>query len=329
MAITSQKQIAGGLYGMLVGDAVGVPYEFNPPSMLPARADLELIPPIDFPRSHRRVPPGTWSDDGALALCLLDSLLVCERLDLRDFAARMMRWEAEGYLAVDDLVFDIGNQTYRAIRALERGVAPELAGPADVYSNGNGALMRVLPLALWHKGSEGDLVQLAHRQCLPTHGHPLSQVCCALYCLTARYALNGLQLSDAWHAAEVLLDALYGANGAHAKALRHVLREKDEAPRTGSGYVVNSLWSAYEASLQPSFEAVIKEAIAFGNDTDTTACIAGGLAGIQFGVDGIPERWLAGLRGIELVAPLAHRLFKHLEHVQLEIELEALFGSTA
>lgn len=305
--MTDVNRLKGGLYGLLVGDAVGVPYEFTPPCEIPPRALIELVPPERFDRAHRRVKPGTWSDDGALALCLLDSLLEKNGLDLADLSRRFTDWAENGYLAIDGLVFDIGIQTNRAIERLRAGVAPEVAGPAEIDSNGNGSLMRVLPLALWHRGSEVELIELAHRQSLVTHGHPQSQVCCALYVLVARALLTGAEMEDAWLSAAGVLEDQYRKKKAHLSALEFVLAKKTSTPK-GSGYVVDSLWSAYTACKESTYENVIKAAIEFGNDTDTTACIAGGLAGIQFGFDAIPLRWMDALRGRELVKPLEKRL---------------------
>src|SRR5690606_22757865 len=114
------------------------------------------------------------SDDGALALCLLDSLIACGRLDAEDLGARFVRWLDEGYLAVDARVFDVGIATRAALAAIARGVRADQAGPAAERSNGNGGLMRVLPLALWHRGTDAELVRDAHLQTRVTHGHPRS-----------------------------------------------------------------------------------------------------------------------------------------------------------
>src|SRR3954471_2433749 len=103
-----RERLAGGIYGLLVGDALGVPYEFNRPEALPPLAELEMDPPPGFRRSHRGTPPGTWSDDGAHALCLLASLLEQDRLDVDDLGRRLVAWHEEGYLAVEGKVFDIG-----------------------------------------------------------------------------------------------------------------------------------------------------------------------------------------------------------------------------
>lgn len=290
-----RQQIAGGLYGLLVGDALGVPYEFHDPRNLPPSGRIEMEPPAGFRRSHREQPVGTWSDDGAHALCLLASLAHCGRLDLDDLGRRIVRWWHEGYLCVDDRPFDIGNQTTTALSALERGVPAATAGPNGERDNGNGSLMRVLPLALWHRGTDAALAEDACRQSLPTHGHPVSQVCCALYCLWARRTLEGA--SSAWEEAVGTVRAL----GIHPEALDRVLAF--DRPR-GSGFVVDALHSARVAVDAGPYEVAVRRAIAFGLDTDTTACIAGGIAGIRDGLDGIPERWLQTLRGREQVEPL-------------------------
>lgn len=179
-------RIEGGLLGLLVGDALGVPYEFHAPDEIPLLQDIEFTPPKDFRRSHKGVLPGTWSDDGSQALVLLASLLDCGRFDVDDFARGLVEWYENGYMAVDGNVFDVGIQTGQAIRNLRNGTSAMLSGSADEQANGNGSLMRVLPLALWHKGRDEDLVADAQQQSKPTHGHLRAQVCCALYCLWAR-----------------------------------------------------------------------------------------------------------------------------------------------
>src|SRR4051812_10969833 len=124
-----RDRLAGGLFGLLVGDALGVPYEFSPPEKIPGAHLIEMVPPNDFRRAHRGVPAGTWSDDGAQALCLLASLLDQGRLDVADFSRRLVAWYEDGYMAVDGRVFDVGVQTSGALRALMGGAAPLEAGP--------------------------------------------------------------------------------------------------------------------------------------------------------------------------------------------------------
>ncbi|SAL80445.1 crystallin [Caballeronia terrestris] len=302
----------GGLVGLLVGDALGVPYEFHSPDAIPARDLIEMTPPLSFSRAHPGVPSETWSDDGAQALALLASLQECGRFSLVDFADRLLRWEDDGYMAVDGHVFDIGIQTADALARLRDGVPVRESGGADEWDNGNGSLMRVLPLALWHQGSDEELVRAAHLSSTPTHRHPRSQVACALYCLVARGYLTGE--SDPWSMADERLHAIYEGwpNAEERKPFTTEIETvrrfgKSEQPR-GTGYVVDSLFSARSALREPSFEDVAKAAISLGNDTDTTAAVACGLAGIKFGIGGIPTRWLEQLRGFNLAEPLIVRL---------------------
>jgi len=303
----ARDRLAGSLLGLLIGDALGVPYEFHPPEALPADAEIDFTPPASFSRSRAGVAPGTWSDDGAQALVLLDSLLTCKRLDLDHFASSLLRWHAEGFCAVDGNIFDIGIQTQTAIARLKAGTPPSQSGPAGERDNGNGSLMRVLPLALWHEGRDAELAMLAAEQSVPTHGHPRSQIACALYCLWVRFALSGAL--DPWERATQRLRRIAPELSFPFAEVENVLDPANAANTRGTGYVVDSLWSARAAVVHTSsFEDCVRAAIAFGNDTDTTAAIAGGVAGAIYGLAGIPIRWRRDLRGTDIQQPLLSAL---------------------
>ena len=303
---TRRERIEGGLIGLLVGDALGVPYEFHDPAEIPPLPRIEFKPPAGYDVAHRKVPPGTWSDDGAQALCLLDSLLACGRLDPDDLGRRLLDWYDNGYLAVDGKVFDVGIQTARALGRLRSGTPALDAGPAEERANGNGSLMRVLPLALWHRGPDAELVADARTQSRITHGHPRSQLCCALYCLWARSTLE--EAPDPWASALATLRGLLPDGSPDRAELDGAIRPDDPPGQPGGGYVVDCLRSARIVAGAGTYEDVVKAAVALGDDTDTTACVAGGVAGLRDGVGAIPDRWRAGLRGRELYEPLLGRL---------------------
>ena len=86
------NRIKGGIYGLLIGDALGVPYEFHLKDSIPPIEQIEMTPPDGYQRSHVGVEPGTWSDDGAQALCLLDSLIEKGKFDLIDFSDKLLNW---------------------------------------------------------------------------------------------------------------------------------------------------------------------------------------------------------------------------------------------
>jgi ADP-ribosylglycohydrolase len=303
---TLEQRVSGGIWGLLVGDALGVPYEFHDAADLPPLAEIEFRPPEEFRRSYAGIKPGTWSDDGAQALCLLASLLQQERLDPEDLGRRLRNWLERGYMAVGEEVFDVGIQTGYAIDALRRGTPAIDAGGTDAFSNGNGSLMRVLPLAIWHRGTDDELVTDAHLQSRVTHAHPRSQVCCALYCLWARNAMRDSR--DPWQSAVASLRAIYADDAVRSSELEQHVRPDDLEPVSGSGYVVDCLRSARWAVAQGDYEQAVKAAVALGNDTDTTACVTGGVAGLRDGLDAIPERWRTELRDAERFAPLLRQL---------------------
>lgn len=307
--ISKAERIAGGLVGLLVGDALGVPYEFHPASAIPNPENIEFEPIEGFDRAHRDVPPGTWSDDGAQALVLLDSLLECGKFDVEHFAKGIVAWHDRDFMAVDEL-FDIGIQTRKAIIRLKRGEMPLAAGLTEENANGNGSLMRVLPLALWHKGTDLELISDAFDQSAPTHGHLRSKLCCALYCLWARYILQ--EKANPFETAVATLREVFPENTLERAELEFHIRPDDIHYPGGSGYVVDSLFSARWACGNENYEKTVKAAISLGNDTDTTACIAGGISGLMFGINDIPERWRENLRGKEIYEPLLEKLLAHL-----------------
>jgi ADP-ribosylglycohydrolase len=261
-----------------------------------------MTPPVDFMRSHDGIPPGTWSDDGSQALCLLASLLERGHLDPADLMDRFCRWFRDGYLAVDRNVFDVGLQTRQSIRKFLEGHPPLECASSGEWSNGNGSLMRVLPLALWHRGPDESMCRDAMVQSRTTHGHVRSAVCCALYCLWIRHILEAE--ADPWTRALDRFEELYPAGTTERTEYDTNIHPRDPDPAKGSGYVVDTLLSAVSCMEAGPYEDVVKAAVSLGNDTDTTACVAGGAAGVRDGLRGIPSRWRAKLRGKEIATPL-------------------------
>ena len=314
-----RERIAGGLYGLLVGDALGVPYEFYEANELPVYEKIEMTPPAGFQKTYPRIAAGTWSDDGAQALCLMDSLLKNGKFSLKAYSDALLAWYEEGFWAVGGVVFDVGVQTADALNAYKRGIPATDCGLMNPEGKGNGALMRVLPLALWHFVQEDtdlekrsrELVRDAHSQCQITHGHLCNQVCCALYCLAAQGLLEGKEAREAIQEGVCALRSIYREQPEYERELEWSVRPDIPWEGRGTGYVVDCLRSAFMILEQASdYEDAIKRAVLLGNDTDTTACVTGGLAGIRYGLRKIPERWLNALKEREKVEVLLAQLEK-------------------
>ena len=149
--------------------------------------------------------------------------------------------------------------------------------------------MRILPVALaGRRRDDATLVAWASAASAVTHGEPLARVTCALYVLLARPAPAGPGASPA-AALATPAGALAGLRGRHATSNRRCDELLAWERRTGGGHVADAFWSAWEAvATTDCYQDAVVRAVRFGNDTDTTAAIAGGLAGIRWGVGGIP-----------------------------------------
>ncbi len=292
----TDERLAGAIWGHLVGDAVGVPYEFSIPGT------------IDEVRwgakgAHGQ-PPGTWSDDGGLMLALLDSLLEAG-FDMEDQGRRALAWhETEAYKP--GAVFDIGITTSRALARLRAGTSPTQAGGIDERDNGNGSLMRILPIALFDPTATSfDLVRYAAEASKLTHGHSRSQAVSAVYCLIARRLLEGDDVDEHLVAGAI---SEVRRTGPEDLGSELDLLTRYEV-RTGGGYVLDSFWSAWAVfASTDSYQAAVEKAVRLGNDTDTTACLAGGLAGLRWGIHDVPKEWREGMRGRGIVEPLVANL---------------------
>ena len=300
---TLNQRLAGAIWGHLVADALGVPYEFHPPHALPGRVTMK--PPPGFARAHAGTHPGTWSDDGAQMLALLDSLLTCGRFDADDLGARLVAWLDRGDYAVGGHVFDVGIQTSAAIDRLRGGVPAGRAGASDERANGNGTLMRVLPLGLCHRGDDATLCADAAASSAPTHAHLRSVVCCEVYSLWVRRLRDGATAPEGYADAVAAFRRVHGRGSAAVTEFESHVRAREASPLGGTGYVVDSFRAAVVLNRDGAgYEEVVRAAIALGHDTDTTACVAGGIAGLVGGVEAIPEAWRDALRGRELPARL-------------------------
>lgn len=288
--LTLRERCEGALYGSLVGDALGVPVEFS------TREQRDTDPVTDmraFGTWHQ--PAGTWSDDGALLLCTTESLI--EGADIERTGKSFVRWMKNGEWTAHGKIFDIGGTTQAALSRIDAGCPSSLAGGQEVESNGNGSLMRILPVALrFHSDSPHTVSLLAMQLSAITHAHIRSQLACSLYCLIAQGLLAGETIPLAYQKALTLFRPIIATNPEERTHFDRLLSgQLPEQPRTAirsSGYVLDTL----EASIwclhhHLDFASTVLAAVNLAGDTDTTACVTGGLAGIHYGVSSIPTSW--------------------------------------
>ncbi|MDZ7968031.1 MAG: ADP-ribosylglycohydrolase family protein [Nostoc sp. DedSLP03] len=305
--LTATKTLSG-LMGLCVGDALGVPVEFT------SRAE-RVKSPVTTMLGYGtwNQPPGTWSDDSSLSFCLAECL--CRGYSLDAIANSFWRWYKEAYWTPRGDVFDIGQTTHTAIMRLKQGVIPHQAGGKVENSNGNGSLMRILPMAYCHRSlTLGELLARVHDVSAITHAHARSQMACGIYISIAVALLEGADPHRAYLQGLQDIQTIY--------SVREFLLEKPHFGRVFSGeiakipveeinsggYVIDTLESSLWCLLNSSSysEAVLK-AVNLGGDTDTTAAVTGGLAGIYYGVENIPKQWINQIARRQDIIYLAER----------------------
>jgi ADP-ribosyl-[dinitrogen reductase] hydrolase len=325
------------LFGTAVGDALGVPVEFK------SRENLAQKPVTDMIGygTHNQ-PAGTWSDDSSLAFCLADSLN--EGYSLKDIANKFIQWFEDGLWTPHGEVFDIGITTRNAIQNLKNGVEPMMAGEVGENSNGNGSLMRILPLLphVMHSDDSETYSCIKEVSSL-THRHPRSILACIILIEYARILTVESPKEGLWTISHRLSNYLIDYpdlqnelvhfhrlyDGMSFEEYSIAKKEKNKSLNffdtllpslatanvndiKSTGYVVDSL----EASIwclvnSTSFEEAILKAVNLGGDTDTIGAITGGLAAIAYGYDSIPKRWIEKLARVEDIESLAERLDKY------------------
>jgi len=310
------------LLGLAVGDALGVPVEFIGRE---ARHRDPVVAMRGYGTHHQ--PPGTWSDDSSLTFCLAETLARpggrTTAPDLIDFGHRAINWLDNGYWTAYGEIFDVGNATRAAIQNLRAGVAPTKAGPRSEFDNGNGALMRILPLVFHETWQDENLDlnaawQLTEAVTSVTHGHARSTLGCFIYLLVAHYLVKGKSATVAYKQAVAAANTWLHTQAKAApfyewpkygQLLDGSLPALPEAEIKSSGYVMHTLEAALWCLLtHDTYRATVLAAVNLGGDTDTTGAVAGGLAGLAYGEAAIPAEWLDVLARRADIEDLAARL---------------------
>ena len=288
------SKIYNGLLGLVVGDAMGVPVEFNPRDSFKV-TDMTGYGTYDL-------PAGSWSDDSSMMLATVESIARLGKIDTDDIMKNFVRWVNDGEFTPYGEMFDIGRATRNAIQRYVAGIPAEQCGGTAEWDNGNGSLMRILPLAF----TDCDYETVNAVSSL-THAHEISKAACRVYVYVARQLLQGKTLEEIYKCfgmKQSMFDRL--------PLLKDLTRDEIKS----TGYVVDTLEAALWCNLKSSsYRECILLAVNLGDDTDTVAAVAGGLAGIIYGVGGergIPEEWINQLARKEWIADLCGKFEKRL-----------------
>ncbi|GEK28455.1 ADP-ribosylglycohydrolase family protein [Furfurilactobacillus siliginis] len=295
--------LKAGLYGVAVADALGQPTQFHPAGQTITHM---------LSRS-KNIPAGSWSDDTSLTLATIAALAVPTNDVLTETMQYFSAWLNHTAFTPTNITFDIGAGTEIAIDKFNRTHDPLTAANTTAANNGNGALMRMLPVGLLAVQTAGyrplqmpAVLKLSCQFAQLTHGHPRSTVACFIYiALLGRLqdpsaAFDITTLQEATHdafAAVAMNPALTNECHYYTALTTDAFYQQSAANLSTSGYVVDTLLTCWWLLANcATYEAVVTTAIRLGGDTDTIASIAGGLVAVRDGFASIPDTWLAELQ---------------------------------
>ena len=280
MPIKIRDRALGAFVGLAVGDALGAPVEFMSRDTFPYVTEM-------MAGGYFHLPAGAWTDDTAMALCLADSLFNYPDFDEQDLLNRFLKWLEHHENTSTGKCIGVGQNTLVVLGHYHRTgevLAPRVKGRSD----GNGALMRIAPVAVVNWSNQEKAREIASRQSRTTHNSILSeQICVAMVQI-----LTSLISGQSWLASTNQI-ASYEVETVISSVFQGSWKHKDRDKISSSGYVVDTfeaaLWAVEKTS---SFEEALIAAVNLGHDADTVGAVAGQIAGARYGFDAIPKRWL-------------------------------------
>lgn len=292
-----------GIMGLVVGDALGMPVQFVDRNELKKNPVDKMV---GYGTYH--MPPGTWSDDSSMALATLASIKEKGDIDYTDIMERFERWLLNGEYTPFGKAFDVGQTCLMAITKYAKEKDYRTCGRTGEWANGNGALMRIMPVCLYayEKVKAGDwmvdeALERVHQVSALTHNHLRSKMACGIYFFMICNVLDGNgSLTERLQKGVDDAVEYYHRELANYLELSHYTRlfhlkefagfEEDEI--SSSGYVVDSLEAAvWSLITTDSLDAALLRAVNLGDDADTVGAITGGLAGLYYGYENVPEEW--------------------------------------
>ena len=293
------QKIEGALYGHLIGDALGTRYEFmkSPDAKKQVEKDSKHGFLYILGGGPFNLVPGQVTDDSELSIGLLHSLLKSKMYKKEDVAQKYLKW-------FSSKPFDIGQTTLKAFRGANNYT--DIVHNSKKYNQNslsNGCLMRIIPLAIYGVKTDNNILsKYCYEDSQMTNPNEITTDATLVYCFAIKLALQSYNKKEivkyAYHIAKTQLvkniiklsmiqpEPVLLPDGSYTKTDGHQM-----------GYFGIALQNAfYELLHGQSFYESICNIIKRGGDTDTNACIAGGLLGGYYGKNSIPGKWIDSIR---------------------------------
>lgn len=343
--INEEERIKGSLYGFFIGDALGVPVEFLNRGVLSNKP----IKQMEEYGTHNQ-PKGTWSDDSSMLLATIDSmfnnkelLLTDEIINYNDLMLKFSNWKNNAEYTPDNNVFDIGISTSTAISKFEKSNNP-FSGDNNINSNGNGSLMRILPVSIFthyciHSTYAGaikdDFYNLVKNVSSLTHSHDLSIMSCMIYTYFVDNYIELLDVKRTYDRTrnhfknifEGKINKDYGDKELYKKYFNRLIYNDISTLKINdiksSGFVVDSLEATLWCILTTnSFKEATLKAVNLGDDTDTIGALTAALAGLIYGVESIPSEWINSLQKKDYLDEMVRKYLELISYRKNQNEIE-------
>lgn len=319
--ITIDNRIKAGIIGFVIGDALGVPVEFIGREILKSNK----INDMEEYGTHNQ-PKGTWSDDSSMMIASIDGLINSSLpdLDYVDIMKNFLKWKIDGKFTPFNHVFDIGNTTNYALMQYQRNINNGkendiICGASDISSNGNGSLMRILPISIYLYTSNIDYKDNKYFEIISkvsgmTHSHIYSILGCYIYSIYVSELLKGNDKYVAYHnlqniCSNINIDGIEIYN----RIIKNDISKLKENEIKSSGYVLDTLEAAIWCLLTTNnYKEAVLKAVNLGEDTDTVAAITGGIAGILYGYESLPNKWINDIQKKEYILELTNSFVNKL-----------------
>lgn len=309
------SKIKDGIIGHAIGDAMGVPVEFCIREKLLKHPVTKMLG-----YGSHDVPEGSWSDDTTMEICLIESFIENKYFNLDSTMNKWIYWVKTGAYTPTGELFDIGRTCLKAIRNYEAGLTKaEESGGKDINSNGNGSLMRILPVAYYanrNKLNDKEIYELVKKISSMTHAHEISILGCYIYILYINNLLNGKDKYASYNMTKIADYSMFSEDSLekYKRILKGNIKELNITDISSSGYVLDTLEAALWVTLNANdYKESIIGAINLGNDTDTIGAITGSMTGIIYGYDSIPKEWIEKLQRREYLEQLCEDFERTLE----------------
>lgn len=299
-----------GIIGLAIGDALGVPAEFK------SREELKRYPITDMIGDGTyNLPAGTWSDDTSMTLATIDSIISTGTINPNDMANKFLNWFRNAEYTATNETFDIGRTTLQSLAKYELKLYDASnCGEDNEYSNGNGSLMRILPIAyyIYYKDvtDNQEIYNIVKQVSSITHAHEVSILGCYIYVRFALELLNGKDKVEAYNNIKKLDYSMFNNTtiDKYSRILNNNIQNFDEENISSSGYVVSTLEATMWLFLNSNdYNNTILRAVNLGEDTDTVAACAGGLLGIYYGIENIKSSWKQNLKRYDYIVELCDK----------------------